>query len=95
MKSPKHYEAWPLAESKRFIQAYLDGVRNTDNDLLLKSISQELGRSKSAIKLRVLEAKRILGHDADYPIITPNMEVAVEWALTEYNYSKTKMLTLL
>ena len=92
MKSQKHYEAWPLEESKTFIKSYLEGVTKMDQSVLCKQISEDLGRSVSAVKLRVLEVKRILDNTNEYPIITPNMVLAVDWAVSELGYSKNRIL---
>jgi hypothetical protein len=94
MKSEKHYEAWPLAESKQFIESYLKGVTRIDQSVLCKQIAVDLGRSTAAVKLRVLEVKRILDRTNEYPIITPNMELAVDWAISELGYSKNRILNL-
>ena len=94
MKGTKHYEAWPLTESKQFIQSYLNGVTKMDQSTLCKQIAVDLGRSTHAVKLRVLEVRRILDRTNEYPIITPNMEEAVEWAINELGYSKNRILNL-
>lgn len=94
MKSEKHYEAWPLKESKEFILSYLQGVTRMDQSVLCKQIANDLGRSTAAVKLRVLEVRRILDNQYDYPIITPNMVIAVDWAIEELGYTKNRILNL-
>ena len=90
-KATRHYEEWPIEESKQFLNMYLDGVKTTDQGKLCSNIAAELGRTINAIKLRVKEVNRILTGEHDFPEITPNMAAAVDQILTERNMSATRM----
>lgn len=92
--STKHYAEWPIEESLRFLNMYLDGVKNTDQMVLCGNIATSLGRTVNAIKLRVLEVERILGGEKDFPNVTPNMVTAVEQVLQEREISRTRMSML-
>ena len=94
MKAPKHYAEWPLEESLRFLNLYLDGVKNTDQSILCKNIANDLGRTVNAIKLRVLEVNRICGGDREFPEITPNMAKAVEQIIKEREVSPARLSML-
>ena len=94
MKAPKHYAEWPIEESLRFLNLYLDGVRNTDHSILCKNIANDLGRTVNAIKLRVLEVNRICGGEREFPEITPNMAKAVDLIIKERNVSATRLSML-
>ena len=95
MTAIKHYESWPLDESKDFIEYYLKNANRIDQNVLCTIIAKNHNRSFNAIKIRLQEIKRILGNDVNYPIVTPNMVEAVEWAISDLGYSKNKILNLI
>jgi len=90
-KANRHYEEWPIEESKQFLNMYLDGVKTTDQGKLCSNIADELGRTINAIKLRVKEVNRILTGEYEFPEITPNMETAVSQILEERQMTKGRM----
>lgn len=92
--SNKHYAEWPIEESLLFLNLYLDGVKSTDQSILIQNIAEGLGRTKNAIKLRILEVIRILGGEKEFPNVTPNMVTAVEQVLVEREMSRGRMSLL-
>jgi len=92
-KAKKHYEAWPIQECKDFLNLYLDGVKNRDENIVCEQIASKFERTFDAIKLRVKEVLGILT-DKQKGIynITPNMTQAVNEVMKERNLSKSRML---
>ena len=90
-KAKRHYEEWPIEEATRFLNLYLDGVKNTDYNMLCGIIATSLGRTDNAIKLRVKEVSRILNGEYEWPAVTPNMLKAVEQVRTTREMTKTRM----
>lgn len=94
MKASRHYEDWPIEESVKFLNMYLDGVKNTDNKVLCSRIASSLGRTENAIKIRVKEVSRILGGDNEFPLVTPNMISAVDQIIESGKISANRMRLL-
>jgi hypothetical protein len=86
-KALRHYEQWAITESLQFLNSYLDGVKVQDQTILCRDIADELDRTYSAVKIRVLEVHRILTGEKDFPNVSPNMVVAVSQILKERNLS--------
>jgi len=86
-KALRHYEQWAITESLQFLNSYLDGVKNQDQNVLCREIADELDRTYYAVKIRVLEVHRILTGERDFPTVSPNMVKAVQQILKERNLS--------